>query len=64
MQQGQQAQAGGSGAQMKMMTLMMPIMFFFILYNAPSGLLLYWTVSNGLMVLQQMYTNRHRHKKA
>jgi len=63
MQSGQQ-QAAGAGAQMKMMTLLMPIMFFFILYNAPSGLLLYWTVSNALMVLQQMYTNRHRHKKA
>lgn len=62
MQSGQ-AQTAGTGAQMKMMTLMMPIMFFFILYNAPSGLLLYWTVSNALMVLQQMYTNRHRHKK-
>ncbi|MBN2049406.1 MAG: membrane protein insertase YidC [Spirochaetales bacterium] len=63
MQSGQ-PQTGQSGMQMKMMTYMMPIMFFFILYNAPSGLLLYWTVSNGLMVLQQLYTNRHRFKKA
>jgi YidC/Oxa1 family membrane protein insertase len=33
----------------------MPIMFFFILYEAPSGLLLYWTVTNVLTALQQKY---------
>ena len=32
--------------------------FFFILYNAPSGLLVYWTMSNFLSILQQVYTNR------
>ena len=47
--------SGQSESQMKMMTYMMPIMFFFILYQAPSGLLLYWTVTNVLTALQQKY---------
>ena len=29
-----------------------------ILYNAPSGLLVYWTMSNLLAILQQVYTNK------
>ena len=40
------------------MTYGMSIMFFFILYNAPSGLLVYWTISNLLAILQQVYTNK------
>ena len=41
----------------------MPLIFFFILYNAPSGLLLYWTVSNILSgVLQYFITKRYRKK--
>ena len=44
-----------SQGQMKMMTYLMPIMFFFILYEAPSGLLLYWTVTNALTAVQQKY---------
>ncbi|MCR4675762.1 MAG: membrane protein insertase YidC [Sphaerochaetaceae bacterium] len=42
---------------MMIMTYGMPIMFFFVLYSAPSGLLLYWTVQNFLSILQQIYTN-------
>jgi YidC/Oxa1 family membrane protein insertase len=51
------------GGQMKMMTYMMPIFFFFILYDAPSGLLLYWTVTNLLTAVQQGYISRRRAKK-
>ncbi len=47
----------GSG-MMKFMTYGMPIFFFFVLYSAPSGLLLYWTVSNILSILQQLYVNK------
>jgi len=36
----------------------MPLIFFFIFYNAPSGLLLYWTVSNALQLVQQMILNK------
>ncbi len=49
---------------MRMITYLMPAMFFFILYNAPSGLILYWTVMNILTVAQQMYMNRHRRRLA
>ena len=54
-----QTQSSGTqnGAMMKFMTYGMPILFFFILYSAPSGLLLYWSVQNVLSMLQQFYTN-------
>ena len=52
-----------SGRNMKMMTYMMPVMFFFILYNMPSGLLLYWTMQNIFTVAQQWYINQRRQKK-
>jgi YidC/Oxa1 family membrane protein insertase len=58
MQSNQTATAANAGT-MKMMTYAMPIMFFFILYNAPSGLLVYWIFSNLFTMLQQMYSNRH-----
>lgn len=51
-------QAAGSKGVTWFMTYGMSIMFFFILYNAPSGLLLYWTMSNLLAILQQVYTNK------
>ncbi|MBN1836870.1 MAG: membrane protein insertase YidC [Spirochaetales bacterium] len=56
--------AGSSGANMKMMTYAMPIMFFFILYNLPSGLVLYWTMQNVLSIFQQLYTNSRRARMA
>jgi YidC/Oxa1 family membrane protein insertase len=49
-------QAGS--AQMKMMLYIMPVMFFFILYNVPSGLLVYWIMSNILTMVQQLAINR------
>ncbi len=52
------ATAGSNSTQMKIMMYGMPIMFFFIFYNAPAGLLLYWTVSNILQLFQQMIINR------
>ncbi len=52
--------SGQSNSQMKMMQYGMPIMFFFILYNMPSGLLVYWIFSNVLTVGQQYYINRKR----
>jgi YidC/Oxa1 family membrane protein insertase len=57
-QSGQSAAAGQSASMMKMMTYGMPIMFFFVLYNAPSGLLLYWSVMNAISILQQVWNNR------
>jgi YidC/Oxa1 family membrane protein insertase len=48
---------GQSATQMKLMMYGMPIMFFFILYNTPSGLLLYWIISNVLSIGQQIVIN-------
>jgi YidC/Oxa1 family membrane protein insertase len=49
--------------QMKMMLYVMPIMFFFILYDVPSGLLLYWIMSNVLTMIQQLTINKYLAKK-
>lgn len=53
-----------NNSQMKMMLYFMPIMFFFILYDVPSGLLVYWIMSNLLTLVQQMIINRYlaKHK--
>jgi YidC/Oxa1 family membrane protein insertase len=45
--------------QMKMMLYVMPIAFFFILYDVPSGLLIYWIFSNILTLVQQLIINRY-----
>ncbi|HEU4367886.1 MAG TPA: membrane protein insertase YidC [Methylomirabilota bacterium] len=47
----------GDPRQAKMM-LVMPFIFTFMFLNLPSGLVLYWTVSNVLQVLQQWYMDR------
>ena len=49
--------AGQSATQMKIMMYGMPIIFFFILYDVPSGLLVYWIVSNLLTIVQQIVIN-------
>ncbi len=41
--------------QQKMMKFM-PLMFAFIMYSFPSGLCLYWTVSNILTIIQTKLT--------
>jgi len=45
--------------QMKMMLYVMPIVFFFVLYNVPSGLLIYWIFSNVLTMVQQVSINKY-----
>ena len=50
--------AGQNAGQMKLMMYGMPLMFFFLFYDAPSGLLLYWTVSNLIQLAQQLYINK------
>jgi YidC/Oxa1 family membrane protein insertase len=37
---------------------MMPIFMTFLFYSTPSGLVFYWTVSNLMTVLQQVWMNR------
>ena len=53
-----QSSSAQGGGMMKFMTYGMPIIFFFILYSAPSGLLLYWSAQNALSMIQQVYTNK------
>ncbi|MFO7914775.1 MAG: membrane protein insertase YidC [Candidatus Krumholzibacteriales bacterium] len=58
-----QSKLGGGGtaapgAQQKMMQTMMPIVFTFIFYGMPSGLVLYWIVNNLLTITQQYIANR------
>ena len=57
------ANAAGGGNSMKLMMYGMPLFFFFMFYNAPAGLLLYWTVSNFLQLIQQMFINKIMHAK-
>ena len=47
----------GDPRQAKMM-LIMPFVFTFMFLNLPAGLVLYWTVSNVLQILQQWYMDR------
>lgn len=46
--------------QQRMMLVMMPLMFGFLFYTFPSGLVLYWFVSNLLAIAQMLYMNRNR----
>jgi len=48
-----------SNSQMKLMLYVMPIVFFFVLYNVPSGLLVYWIFSNLLTLVQQIIINKY-----
>jgi YidC/Oxa1 family membrane protein insertase len=48
--------------QAKMMTYLFPVVFFFIFWNMPSGLVLYWTIQNILTIGQQ-YMIDYRMKK-
>jgi len=55
-----QTPQSSSNKSMALMTYGMPLFIFFILYDAPSGLLLYWTVTNLITVVQQFYMTRIR----
>jgi YidC/Oxa1 family membrane protein insertase len=41
-----------------MMTWLMPAMMLYVMWAAPSGLLLYWFVGNIISFAQQMVINR------
>jgi YidC/Oxa1 family membrane protein insertase len=59
----QPADQSQAGAQMRLMTYALPIVFLFILYDMPSGLVLYWTVQNILSIFQQLYINSLKKKR-
>lgn len=48
--------------QMKMLMYMMPAVFFFICYNMPSGVVLYWTIQNFISLFQQFLINKVQKK--
>ncbi len=63
---GKVTQTPGSAQQnssMKFMMYGMPLIFFFIFYDAPAGLLIYWIFSNVLTLGQQVIINKIMHKK-
>jgi YidC/Oxa1 family membrane protein insertase len=62
-QQGKAAPQGAAAMQTKMLTLGMPIMFFFIMYNQSSGLLLYWITMNLVTSIQQIWGTRKNLKQ-
>lgn len=51
-------QSAQSSSQMKFMTYGLPVIFFFLFYNAPSGLILFWTISNVIQMIQQIIINK------
>jgi YidC/Oxa1 family membrane protein insertase len=55
--------SGQQQGMMKFMTYGMPLIFFFWLYNSPSGLMLYWSVLNAISIVQQLITNRKQAEK-
>jgi len=58
-----QAPGQQTNSQMKMMLFVMPLIFFFVLYDVPSGLLIYWIFSNILTLVQQVIINKYIHTK-
>ena len=48
------ATSGTSGEQQRFMSFVLPVMFGFIFYKIPSGLVLYWFVNSLLMFVYQM----------
>lgn len=55
---------GQTAGTMKFMTYGLPIIFSFMFYNAPAGLLLFWTISNIFQFGQQMLIKKLTGKKA
>ncbi len=50
--------SAGDPAQQKIMGVMMPGMMLIFLYNFASGLALYWTTQNALMIFQQIMVKK------
>jgi YidC/Oxa1 family membrane protein insertase len=63
-QQKMTPQTGMDPVQARMMLIMMPGMMLLISYTFPSGLVLYWTVSNLLGIAQQYWVRNHLQPKS
>jgi YidC/Oxa1 family membrane protein insertase len=54
-----------TGGQQKMLMMMMPLMFIFIFWSMPSGLVLYWALQNIFQIAHQLFINyRSKGEKA
>jgi YidC/Oxa1 family membrane protein insertase len=54
-----------AGGQQKMMLMMMPVVFIFIFWSMPSGLVLYWALQNIFQIVHQLFINfRAKKEKA
>ncbi|GMO56361.1 MAG: membrane protein insertase YidC [Termitinemataceae bacterium] len=54
----QQTPDQAANKQMMLMMKLMPLVFFFVLYNVPAGMLIYWIMSNIFTLFQQMLINK------
>lgn len=45
--------------QQKILTVVMPVVFGFVFYNMPSGLVLYWFINNILMLVTQLKISKN-----
>jgi len=50
----------GSAEQQKFMMILFPLMFGFIFYHMPSGLVLYWFINSTLMLFYQLRISRQK----
>jgi YidC/Oxa1 family membrane protein insertase len=55
---------GMDPVQAKMMTTVMPLMMTVLFYQFPSGLVLYWMISNFLGIGHQLYVRKSREAAA
>ncbi len=54
---------GTMDEQQRKIMMMMPVVFLFISYNMPAGLLLYWTASNLISIYQSWHTKKREAKR-
>ncbi len=52
-----------TGGQQKMMMMMMPLVFIFIFWSMPSGLVLYWALQNIFQIAHQLIINKRSQKE-
>ncbi len=49
--------------QSKLQTYMLPVMFLFLFWNMPAGLVLYWTIQNVYTIIEQYIINKDKYVK-
>ncbi|SRR6266567_1193108 len=56
----QRASPAGTTQQQQMLTYVMPLLFAYIGFNFPVGLVMYWTTTNGVQIVQQYFIMARR----